>query len=75
MSLHSLGLISDATMRAHRARWFVYADGHKIPHTATMRGRWPGWDVTCSCGWQSCTGGGIRRYVADMLDDHRLGLR
>ena len=80
MSLHSLGLISDETMREHRIKWFVYAGGNgqpleKIPHTASMRGRWPGWDVTCSCGWESRSGGATRRSVQDMLDDHRLGIR
>ena len=52
-------LITKETMQEHRARWFVYAGGNgvplqKIPHTANMRGSWPGWDVTCSCGkWES----------------------
>lgn len=77
MSLHTLGLITGQTMREHRARWYVYAGGHgtpleKTPHAATMRGHWPGFDVTCSCGWESRTGGATRRSVADMLDDHRL---
>ena len=76
MSLHSLGLITDETMREHRARWFVYAGGYgqpltKIPHTASMRGHWPGYDVECSCGWKSRTGGAIKRSVQDALDDHR----
>jgi hypothetical protein len=75
MSLHTLGLISDETMRAHRARWYVYSGGVKIPHAATMRGHWPGWDVTCSCGWETRTGGATRRSVQDYLDEHRLGLR
>lgn len=77
MSLHSLGLISDETMREHRARWYVYAGPAggpfgKIPHNSKMRGSWWGYDVTCSCGWESRTGGAVRRYVADKLDDHRL---
>ena len=69
-------LISRETMREHRARWFVYAGGYgtpteKIPHAASMRGHWPGWDVTCSCGWQTNTGGAIKAYVADKLWEHR----
>jgi hypothetical protein len=64
-----------ATLRAHRARWFVYA-GHgagrvRLPHTAAMRGLW-GYDVDCSCGWQSRTGGATRRSVADELWSHRF---
>jgi hypothetical protein len=39
-----------------------------------MRGTWPGgYDVVCSCGWESRTGGAIRRAVEDELFDHRLG--
>ena len=77
MSLRSLGLISDQTMREHRARWFVYAGPaggpfEKIPHDSRMRGSWWGYDVTCSCGWESHTGGAVRSYVADKLDEHRF---
>ena len=71
MSLASLGLITPETMREHRATWWVWAGNEKIRHTAQMRGTW-GYDVTCSCGWGSNFGGGLRRAVADRLDDHRL---
>lgn len=64
-------LLTPATMRAHRARWFVWAGGEKLPHTAQMRGTW-GYDVACSCGqWASSTGGGTRACVASELWDHR----
>jgi len=69
MSLNDL--IRPEIMKAHRARWFVWAGGEKIPHAATMRGLW-GYDVTCSCGeWESKTGGATRGSVADALWDHR----
>lgn len=54
----------------HRARWYVWADGAMIPRKAGMRGFW-GYDVKCSCGWESRTGGGTRRYVNEKLEDHR----
>jgi hypothetical protein len=63
--------ISPETMREHRARWFVYAGREKIRHTATMRGQW-GYDVECSCGWKTRTGGGVRSYVEDELFAHRF---
>jgi len=73
MSLNSL--ISAETMREHRATWWVYPEpGNtvtRIRRQATMRGQW-GHDVTCSCGWDSRTGGGLRRYVEDLLFDHRF---
>jgi hypothetical protein len=46
----------------HRIRWWVYAGRERIPHTAQMRGRW-GYDATCSCGWDSHTGGATRASV------------
>ena len=61
----------------HRATWWVYPEpgntdpATRIRHTATMRGRW-GYDVTCSCGWDSRTGGGLRRAVARDLEWHRF---
>ena len=58
------------TLRAHRARWFVYAGAERIPHNAGMRGLW-GYDVDCSCGWRTRTGGGTRRAVAEELWFHR----
>ena len=69
-------LITAETKREHRAKWFVYAGGYgqpleKIPHQASMRGNWPGYDVECSCGWESKTGGAVKTYVADQLWDHR----
>jgi hypothetical protein len=60
------------TEREHRVRWFVYAGGERIPRTATMRGAW-GYDAVCSCGWDSRTGGALRRYVADSVWLHKRG--
>lgn len=64
------------TMKAHRGRWYVWAwdgQGHseKLLHTATMRGLW-GWDVKCSCGWETRTGGATRRSVEQDLWKHRF---
>lgn len=67
-------LITQETKAAHRATWWVYTGGpgrERIRRTATMRGRWPGYDVTCSCGWESRTGGATRHSVANDLWDHR----
>ena len=76
MSLTKL-FISPETMREHRATWWVYAEPGNtdrstlIRHQSSMRGMW-GYEVKCSCGWETNTGGGLRRYVADQLFDHRL---
>jgi hypothetical protein len=40
-----------------------------------MRGLW-GYDVECSCGqYASKTGGGLRRYVEELLWDHRWSVQ
>ena len=63
------------TTTAHKVRWFVYTgvDRERIPKTATMRGWWPGYDVECSCGWKSETGGAIRSYIQREVWAHKHG--
>ena len=55
----------------HTIKWYVYADGEKIRRTATMRGDW-GYDATCSCGWETNTGGAIKRVISDEVWIHKL---
>lgn len=59
------------TEKAPRVRWYVWAGGERIPHTATMRGTW-GWDAECECGWKSSTGGAVRAYVKDLVWEHKF---
>lgn len=58
------------TTSAHRITWYVYAGAEKIRRTGTMRGSW-GYDVDCSCGWSTKTGGALRRYVEDLVWEHK----
>lgn len=39
-------------------------------HTASVRGRWE-WDASCSCGWESRTGGATKASVQRDVDDHK----
>jgi len=62
----------------HRIRWFVYtgrvteAGRERIPRTAAMRGPWPaGYDVVCSCGWETRTGGAVRSYIEREIRWHK----
>ena len=60
------------TATPHHVRWFVYTStGERIPRAASMRGQWPGYDAVCSCGWDSRTGGGLRRWVAELVAKHK----
>lgn len=63
-------------INGHTIRWYgrvpandEYPDGY-VPRTSMMRGRDWGWDVRCSCGWESRTGGAIQERVREMVDDH-----
>lgn len=51
--------IRPGTLAAHKARWYVYS----------YYGM--GYDVKCSCGWESRTGGATRTSVHDALWTHR----
>lgn len=66
--------VSDVqAQKKHRIQWWVYAGRERIRHTAKMRGQW-GYDATCSCGWDSKTGGGVRRWVEEKVWNHKHGL-
>ena len=55
----------------HTITWWVYAGpGQRIRRTATMRGRWD-YDATCSCGWDSQHGGGLRSSVERAVWFHK----
>jgi len=63
-------------MSAHKIQWWAYAwnhDGevHKIRRSHTMRGEW-GYDVVCSCGWETRTGGAIRSYIEREVRIHKI---
>lgn len=58
------------TKQAHRIKWFVYSDNKKIRHEKSMRGNW-GWDVECSCGWATITGGATLSYIRDIVWYHK----
>lgn len=52
-------------------KWFVYAGGEKIARQASMRGRWD-YDATCSCGWETKTGGGVLSYIQNEVETHKM---
>lgn len=58
----------------HKISWFVYAGLEKVRRTSGMRGMW-GYDVECECGWKTATGGGTKRWLEDMVWDHKFDAR
>lgn len=51
--------------------WWVYAGRERIRRTSMMRGLW-GYDATCTCGWDSRTGGATRRSIVEKIADHKM---
>jgi hypothetical protein len=54
----------------HKIHWFVYAGSERLPRTSKMRGTW-GYDVECSCGWRTRTGGAVERHIRDEIWLHK----
>ena len=73
----SVTSVSPETMREHRATWWVYTGAvvkgrrERIRRQARMRGAWPGYDVTCSCGYETRLGATYGSVARDLLA-HRL---
>lgn len=64
------------TTAKHTIKYWVYAhDGlggvEKMRHSNTMRGNW-GWDATCSCGWETRSGGALQSYIKREVWWHKL---
>lgn len=54
----------------HKITWYVYAGTELIRRQATMRGTW-GYEVKCSCGQESHTGGAVLSYLRQRVFDHK----
>lgn len=67
--------MEDPTATVHRITWWVVVDGERIKHTSTMRGHWPGYDATCTCGWDTRTGGAVRNYIRHEVWSHKWSAR
>jgi hypothetical protein len=51
-------------------KWFVVlSDGSKIRNAKGFINN--AWDVKCSCGWETKTGGAIRSCIAEEVFNHK----
>jgi hypothetical protein len=58
-----------STTEKIQIKWFVYSGSEKMPYTGGIGFR--AWDASCSCGWQSSTGGAIRASVLREVNEHK----
>jgi hypothetical protein len=61
-------------MTEHRITWWARGAGEPIRRTRHMNGKDWGWDATCTCGWQTRTGGAIQARIRDAIWWHRWEL-
>jgi hypothetical protein len=54
--------------------WFVYVDGKKMLKKENVK--YPGckYDVACSCGWESATGGSNKDVLYGHINHHKLSV-
>lgn len=45
-----------------------------VPRNRFMKGRDWGWEVRCSCGWESHTGGAIQERVREEIARHKWNI-
>ena len=52
-------------------KWFVVDNNVKYPREASMCGTWS-YDVECSCGWRTVTGGAVKSWIYDAIVTHKM---
>lgn len=61
----------EPTVEKVTIKWFyVTPDGQKFRNIKGLIS-WA-WDATCSCGWESSTGGAIKASVQRSVNDHKF---
>lgn len=62
---------SDGTK--HAIRWWAVFASERVRRTSTMKDNDYVWDATCSCGWDSRTGGATMGHVDQLVQEHKRG--
>jgi hypothetical protein len=58
------------TPAGHTFRWYGILPGERVPRNRHMNGGDWGWDATCTCGFDTRTGGAIQERIRDAIEDH-----
>jgi len=61
------------TTTTHRITWWGVepTDRSRVRRNQHMNGGDWGWDATCTCGWDSRTGGALQERIREAIADHR----
>ena len=59
-----------ATDTKAQIKWFYVVNGRKYRMVKGLIGN-TAWDATCSCGWESRTGGGVKSWLDQMVFEHK----
>jgi hypothetical protein len=52
-------------------KWFaIFADGSKMRNNQGFVHN--AWDVECSCGWRTLTGGAVKSWILDRVYLHKI---
>lgn len=58
------------TTTGYRITWYAVNGSERTPLTKRMRPN--GYDATCSCGWETRTGGAIKSCIQREIRTHKL---
>jgi len=61
----------EVTATTHRISWWGVLPGERVRRNRLMNGGDWGWDATCTCGWDSRTGGAIQERVREAVAAHK----
>jgi hypothetical protein len=60
-----------ATDQKANIKWFYVVNGQKYRYVKGLIGV-TAWEVSCSCGWESHTGGGVRSWLDELVFEHKF---
>ena len=60
-----------ATDQKANIKWFYVVNDQKYRYVKGLIGV-TAWEVSCSCGWESHTGGGVRSWLDQLVFEHKF---
>jgi hypothetical protein len=60
------------TAGPHKISWWACSGQDRTPRNKYMNAKDWGWDATCTCGWDSRTGGALAVRIKESIETHKL---